>query len=157
MARVKKNTITNFSVKPKNSVPCLKQGPYIMQIDDVIYDPNRQKYTIKYLLADGTFYSSTYKLLKNDGERNDFVINLLADIETQALNSVDPIKDVNPTILNSCVGRFIDVYVIHNESGGRRYASFMPEEIYPATGFDNTDDDTAAANSFYAADENVSA
>lgn len=128
-----------------------------MQIDDVIYDQTKHKVDIRYLLADGTFYNGSYNLLNRNGQENDFIIHLLADIETQALNSVYPIEDVNPTILNSCVGKFIDVYVINREYNGRMYDLFEVGEIYPATGFDNNDDDFEAADNFYAADGNESA
>ena len=134
MARIKKNSIYSFKVKP-SAANVLKPGTYVMRIEnvDIIYANGEVK--IAYLLADGTNYNGRYSLKKRNGSDNDFIIRLLADIATQALNSAEDITMLTPDILKSCEGHYIEAEIINREYNGRMYDLFKNECIYPASGY----------------------
>ena len=146
MARIKKNSIYSFKVKP-SAANVLKPVTYVMRIENVDINYANGEVKIAYLLADGTNYNGRYSLKKRNGSDNDFIIRLLADIATQALNSAEDITVLTPDILKSCEGHYIEAEIINREYNGRMYDLFKTECIYPASSYNNNKDYDEAVQS----------
>lgn len=119
-----------------------------MCIENVDINYSADEVRIAYRLSDGTNYNGKYKLKTRTGADNDYIIRLLADIATQALNSDDDIQELDSNILKACEGHYIEAEIINREYNGRVYDLFKTECIYPASGFnDSTTTNNTAVDS----------
>lgn len=122
--------------------PLLDEGSYVFKIESVDYDKSKETVKLNLVTKDGVLFSPRFPLLKgNSNEPNYFISEMIISIIECALQLEDQ-KEITltPSLLNRCIGRYIEADIIHKEYKKNVYALIDANNIYESDGFD---EDTA--------------